>query len=122
MKTIKFKRAHFFDEKKTKFSNFTEWGVGIEHTLFTSPANNYARYFEDLQFIGSKDKTGKDIYEGDIITENLFWDITKKDIVYFEVVFVKNGFKLKDKKGQIFEIGKEPLINGNIFENKELLK
>ena len=74
------------------------------------------------QYTGCKDTNGKDVFEGDIVTENLFWDMEKKEIVYFEIVFEENGFNLKDKKGMIFKIGQEPTIVGNIHDNPELLK
>jgi len=93
---------------------------GIEFTVGFShyPTNEW----KITEAIGKRDTKGVLIYEGDIITESLFWDTSKKEIVYFEVVFVNNGFKLKDKKGGIYEIGLEPTIVGNIFENPDLLK
>jgi hypothetical protein len=71
MRTIKFRRAFFFDEEKTKFSHFTEWGVGINGASFTSPStNNFALYHEDNQFIGLYDRNKKEVYEGDFIGYN----------------------------------------------------
>jgi len=91
-----------------------EFSVGFSHY----PTNDW----KITEAIGKRDTRGDLIYEGDIVTENLFWDTTKNDIVYFVVVFVDNGFKIRDKKGRVYEIGLEPTIVGNIFENPELIK
>ena len=55
------------------------------------------------------------LFENDEVTQELFWDIYKKDICKFTVVFFRNGFKLKDKKGNIIEIGENFKIVDNIF-------
>ena len=65
-----------------------------------------------------KNKDGY-LFENDEVTQELFWDTKKKDIVKFTVVFVNNGFKLKDKKGNIVEIGENFEIIGNIFDVKK---
>ena len=86
-----------------------------------------------MQFTGLKDKNGKEIYEGDIIT--WFADgINKRAIVEWRF----NGYvakRIDDKKlnelekdypFQIFipviEYKFDGKVIGNIYENKELLK
>ncbi len=76
---------------------------------------------ELMQYTGLKDKDGKEIYEGDIVTQNLYFDVKKKEPVYFEVIFQNAGWKVRDKKGLTFRIGEHSKIAGNIHENPEIL-
>ena len=70
MDIIKFRRVHFFDEEKTRFSHFTYWGVKLGHAEFVNPAsNNFAQYYTDNQFTGLVDDRTEEIYEGDLLSE-----------------------------------------------------
>lgn len=122
MREIKFKRAHFKDEDKKQFSHFTEWGVGINHTVFQSPSsNNFALYVEDCQFTGLKDSTGKEIYEGDILDADDY--LNGKHWFKGVVCFRDASFYIDSKKGITYFrwIDYEFEIIGNIHENPELL-
>jgi len=74
-----------------------------------------------MQFTGLKDKNKKEIYEGDIIKDEIEdWEC--------EVIFDKFGFKLRRLKTEkVFDFSKWSLekeeyeIIGNIYENPELL-
>lgn len=88
----------------------------------------YSNYFGPsdmilMQYVGLKDKNGKEIYEGDIVQilggeyEQGFyeWDekVQIKDLIY-------DGFNLMMT---ISQIGNQAIeIIGNIYENPELLK
>jgi len=61
---------------------------------------------------------GYTIEEEDIVTENV--EDTTKNLIYFEVVFINNGFKLKDKKGKIYDVGLKPIVVGDMFQNSDL--
>lgn len=81
-----------------------------------------------MQYTGLKDKSGKEIYEGDIVKRiELDCDKTEHESIYF-VLFndacfcleaVKSHFLRKGANCRIFE---ELEIIGNIYENEELLK
>ncbi len=107
---------------------------GIEHagyrTIFVDILGNVLIYLHStggtekveflenaipMEYIGLKDKNGKEIYEGDVIKESFGKN--------FEVVFWEGCFcyKTDEKHGQIFN-PKDVEVIGNIFENSELLK
>ena len=69
------------------------------------------------QCTGLKNESGY-LFESDEVTQELFWDIFKKDVVKFTVVFFNNGFKLKDQEGNIIEIRENFKIVGNKFDSE----
>jgi uncharacterized phage protein (TIGR01671 family) len=97
----------------------------------------YQPHIKVMQYTGLKDKNGKDIYEGDIITPTAYKNTDSKEWIKFkcEVILYKGMFCLKLNKSFITEY--KPLyksledaasannrfeIIGNIYENPELLK
>ena len=66
-----------------------------------------------MQYTGLKDKNGKEIYEGDIVSNNL----KEQGIVKWEGIGFDWGDDFSKGKGDTDEIE----VIGNIYENPELL-
>lgn len=72
-----------------------------------------------MQFTGLKDKNGVEIYEGDVIEDDTWW---------YEVIWnIEDArFELRDIHNQehvgLPELGKYHFVQGNIYQNPELLK
>lgn len=124
---IKFRRAFYFDEAKTKFSHFQYWGfrASAYRDLFTSPGtNNKAIYHHDDQYIELNDKEGNELYEGDFYqmfngrTCLIKWD---GDHACFYAEYIESGRAIKT-----FGLTTIDNLNakkiGSIHENPELLK
>lgn len=69
------------------------------------------------QFTGLKDKNGKDIYEGDILDDNIIV-IWRKDLASFALK--KDGWMYDHYFGEAVDPGNTEII-GNIHQNPDLL-
>ena len=80
------------------------------------------------QLTGLKDKNGKEIYEGDILTDNSLVNddgIRFNGVIRFErgaFRFAKTNCSCVDCLGIVLDDATEYEVIGNIYENPELLK
>lgn len=127
---IKF-RTPFYNPDGT-FSHFSTWGY-IDHKgstssdCFTPPTMNTNCYKNmDEQFTRLKDKNGKDIYQGDIISFMDDEDKRGRVLVEWESEDCKfHCIEINNNRygGYMSEFdSKEIEVIGNIHENPELLK
>lgn len=92
----------------------------------------YWRDFSDvelMQFTGLKDKNGKEIFEGDIITNGTaIVDVKSHQTLGFYTVvngeerFFGSNTSIKDFENDVEEFSSVTEIIGNIYENPELLE
>ena len=114
--------------------------IGLNH-------ENFSKDIELMQYVGLKDKNGKEIYEGDVIQELRYKGCSKcgdgRTVYNEEIVFYGGCFCLKPEYGcprDLFSQGireyskygdnyyeendkcEKLEVIGNIYENPELLK
>lgn len=124
MREIKFRA--WLKEHKTMV-NVAE--IDIDHQLiyhygFDDFEGNFEKFnsIELLQYTGLKDKNGKEIYEGDILSDG-------NDEETYKVIF-KNGSFRAEFEGDFEEYSFDLIdvvaqgceVVGNIYENPELIK
>lgn len=79
--------------------------------------------YEIMQYTGLKDSTGKEIYEGDIITSNYHNDVYDYGFELTSLVEFRNGcFWLNVHNCELHYYNEFCIVIGNIYENPELLE
>ncbi len=88
-----------------------------ETNPFKNPSPYFAQQLKVMQYTGLKDKTGKEIYEGDLIHS----EATICMIVEFKkgAFGIGNIFPFKTLQSAIRNYGEVEIV-GNIYENSEL--
>lgn len=94
------------------------------------PGTPEQRPFNVMQYAGLKDKSGKEIYEGDIVSVKYIYDKRTTDRAQVVWREDKAGFGLKSLKGltnEVYELyvvtaGHNLEVIGNIYETPNLLK
>ena len=126
MEQIKFKRYHF-DMVNKKCYHVSYWGKNIKGSDFAMPnslSNEDRSMAVDCQFIGIKDVNGKEVYEGDLITNggDETWLIEpinslERDGNYYGLCVSKDG----NGDNYFYDKGfKNFYVSGNIYEDKYL--
>ena len=113
MREIKFRLWNDYDKKMLNWSYLLKRNLA---NIFTLPS--YKKWL--MQYVGLKDKNGKEIYEGDIVKANWF---DKKEVIgeiYFSMgCFILANSSVSDNQLFIF---KNLEVIGNIYKNPELLE
>lgn len=131
--TTKFRAWHKTWEEMGKVKRIRFDDEGNITTIFvrgkTSGSNAYFKDVELMQSTGLKDKNGKEIFEGDIITNGpdvmcmkrhntLGFYVEKKG----KVQFIADCAVLEEFEEDAKEIADSLEIIGNIYENKDILE
>lgn len=120
MRPIKFRQPIF---RKGSFVQWHYWGF-LSKGLFVAPSDDSVNWEKSQQFTGLLDKNGKEIWEGDLLTESTYPNDVRK-CLWFE-----------EGAGFIFQAVKDPnwiwcpnsestqrgfKVIGDIYSNPELL-
>ena len=100
-------------------------GYSINKSNYGNKSFNYED-IELMQYTGLKDKNGKEIYEGDIVSFNLKSDSEGQPYIigYIEYQTTFSGYRIMSFEGSFaldYNI-KDIEVIGNIYDNPELLE
>ncbi len=133
MREIKFRA---WDKKRKKMFLVSHLDMALEEVILWTDKykinvnKNQWTDFQDIelmQLTGLKDKNGKEIYEGDIISAGINW-VTKK-IINYQVYWNQDRWSIKANNSKnIYNLSmskkrlKKMEVIGNIYENPELFE
>jgi len=115
MREIKFRRPIL---KEKEFYRYEYWGVNLSGALFLSPSSDGV-YGSDEQFTGLSDKNGKDIYEGDVVTNVKFKDGSDYNNVNLHIYYENAHFGVG--MANLSDV-KELEVIGSMYENPDLIQ
>lgn len=121
MKTIKFRA---WDSNKKKMYEWHQLvAMDIKgHLTLSNLLNGFVKHIKPLEFIGLKDKNRKEIYESDILIDNVgrVWEVRYNEIGAVFTFHFRGGDTWQTFLR--FNIAQKPLeIIGNIHQDKHLI-
>jgi hypothetical protein len=131
MREVEFRAWHKKDRKMYPVVGLAmeDGGEVVLLSVFNKRAyNQIPENLELMQYTGLKDKNGKKIYEGDVITRFLFGELVETAEVYWQQESCSYHLRNPGTHGWGNELGfvRSPGVDceviGNIYENPELLK
>lgn len=125
MREIKFRA---WDKMEKKFADYG-FSVDFEDGSIYDDNQVSMNEVELMQYTGLKDKNGKDIYEGDVVQEDIRRDKRSKPIMRWSVVvYSEKGMFIVEclpkslrQWNELYKENDEVEVIGNIYENPELL-
>ena len=130
MREIKFRA---WDGEQMLYPEFpTTIQIDGNYVGFTNGRIDYGTYVDAehlIQYTGLKDKNGKEIYEGDVVQEDIRRDKRSKPIMRWSVVvYSEKGMFIVEclpkslrQWNELYKENDEVEVIGNIYENPELL-
>lgn len=139
MREIKFRAWDYNNERIIPWEKLRIEKDEDENTfsvvVFDGEVGDYFDDFPVMQYTGLKDKNGKEIYEGDILTSDQYPYQDDGEYNYHLVVeYIENGFcgvmncvngvkrGISHGIAELLEITYQFEVIGNIYENPELLE
>lgn len=121
MRKYKF-RCWYRNKMHYDITGFEFYGEGSLSGVFID--GDFADDIELMQFTGLHDKNGKEIYEGDIISNGYEKCIVVwvKEYAGFMLKLINKEYEDKEWTNPMIDLRNDEEVIGNIYENSDLLK